>query len=425
MMNLGATSDVTLEGLASPARLSAASAREWIAALGLGAGILATQASAVTLTGTLVADDASATPKMYHAALLLAGVLVLFRGRIVRPRNELLLYFGVTIATTLAAYAVLEPRLAVVKLLIALYIAVVAGAVGRTLGRRVVLRACRAASIAFLLLVTVKNMQHVPGFVAYLANPIGHPDVPTLSGGGLNLEATWLALSSIFLIGTAVFVPYALVAAATSAVYASRAGIVVVGIAVLGALALAWGRHQAIRRGVPVSPPPSRTRRAIAVGFAVIAIVAMVGAASVVRQYGDPTYVARRFTSIGAEPGSLGRLTLWRGGLAVFAEYPFGVGAGNAVPTLRRVLGVDVPEDNLHNIYLQHAVETGVPGLVALLLFAAVAFRRLVATRFTDHLLLFAVAYLVVGVIQFTGVDALFWLVYGLQSGIAGDDLHG
>lgn len=425
-MNLGATPDVTMEGLGSPARWSVASVREWIAALLLGAAILATQANAVTVTGTLVADDASATPKMYHAALILAGVLVLFRGRVVRPRRELLLYFGVTIATTLAAYALLEPRIAVVKLLIAFYVAVVGAAIGRTLGPRVVLRACRAASLAFLVLVTVKNMQHVSGFVAYLANPIGHPDVPTLAGGGLNLEATWLALSSIFLIGTAMFVPYALLAAGTSALYASRAGIVVVGIAVVGAIALAWGRHRAIRRGL-LDPRqrPSRTRRALTVGFAVAAIVGMVVATSVVRRYGDPTYVARRFASIGEEPGSMGRLTLWRGGLAVFAQYPLGVGAGNAVPTLRHVLGVDVPEDNLHNIYLQHAVETGVPGLAVLLFFAAVAFRRLVAVRYTDQLLLFVVAYLVVGVIQFTGVDALFWLVYGLQSGIAGGEFHG
>jgi O-antigen ligase len=88
---------------------------------------------------------------------------------------------------------------------------------------------------------------------------------------------------------------------------------------------------------------------------------------------------------------------------------------------LRRVLGVAVPEDNLHNIYLQHAVETGLPGLAALLVFAIVAALRVVRSRFRDHLLLFVAAYLVAGVIQFTGVDAILWLVYGLQSGASGE----
>jgi hypothetical protein len=33
--------------------------------------------------------------------------------------------------------------------------------------------------------------------------------------------------------------------------------------------------------------------------------------------------------------------------------------------------------------------------------------------------LLFCAGYLVAGLIQFTGVDVMFWLAYGLQSGLA------
>ena len=91
----------------------------------------------------------------------------------------------------------------------------------------------------------------------------------------------------------------------------------------------------------------------------------------------------------------------------------------------RDVLGVDVPEDNLHNIYLQHAVETGIPGLLALLVLAVSVARRVFATRFRDHLLLFVAGYFVAGAIQFTGVDALLWLVYGLQSGVSSGEHNG
>jgi len=145
-------------------------------------------------------------------------------------------------------------------------------------------------------------------------------------------------------------------------------------------------------------------------------VVAVVRAA---RQVGDVTYVAQRFSAIGEDPGSVGRLVLWRGGLRVFEENPLGVGAGNAVPTIRRALGIDVPEDNLHNIYLQHAVESGIPGLAVLLLLVAMIARRVVRSRFRDQLLLFVAAYLVAGVIGFGGVDVIFWLAYGLQSGLA------
>ncbi len=154
--------------------------------------------------------------------------------------------------------------------------------------------------------------------------------------------------------------------------------------------------------------------------MAAIAFGALAAGVVAARRLGDATYVAQRFAAIGEEPGSLGRITLWKGGLKVFAEHPFGVGLGNAVPALRRTLGVDVPEDNLHNVYLQHAVETGLPGLTAFLVFAVMVALRVFRSRFKDPLLLFVAGYLVAGAIQFTGVDAMVWLVYGLQTGAPG-----
>ena len=195
MMNHSVTPDVTLQRLTSRDRTRLTSMREWIATITLAAVVLAAQANAFTLSGGLVADDAGVTPKLSHAGLIIASALSC--GRIARPRAELLLYFVVMITTTLMAYALLESRVAVLKLFIALYVAVIAGAMGRVAGPRVVLRACRAASVAFLLIITMKNAQHIPAFVAHLASPSGHPDVPSLSAGGLNIEATWLGLSSI------------------------------------------------------------------------------------------------------------------------------------------------------------------------------------------------------------------------------------
>lgn len=412
MMNLDVTAGVTLPRLTSSAR-----SRTWLATAALAAVILATLASAVTATGALVADDASATPKIYHALLIAAGLIVIARGRVPRPRVELVLYFGVMIAATLLAYFAYEPRVGAVKLLIALYIALVAASIGRVTSPATILRASRVAAVAFLLLVSVKNAQHVPAFVLYLASPLGHPDVPSLAGGGLNLEATWLALTSVFLIGTAVFVPFVLGAAATSALYASRAGIVVAALAACAALMHAWSARRLPHAAPAIARRPRVARRAVVYIAAAAAIGALVAGTVAVRRIGDATYVAQRFATIGEEPGSLGRLTLWRGGLTVFAEHPFGVGMGNAVPALRRSLGVDVPEDNLHNIYLQHAVEAGLPGLIALLTFGIMIAWRVVRSRWQDHLLLFVAGYLIAGMIQFTGVDAMLWLVYGLQSG--------
>lgn len=415
MMNLDGTADVTIPRLASPTRV-----RDWVVTAALASALLAALASALTVTLTLVADDAGATPKAYHVFILVAGVATLLRGRIARPRVELLLYFGVMIAATLLAYLVYEPRVAGLKLLIAFYSALVGASVARTVRPDLILRACRLAAIGFLAIVTAKNAQHVPEFIAYYARPFGHPDVPSLAGGGLNLEATWLALSSVFAIGTTLFVPIVVIAAVTSALYASRAGLVVAAMAVCAALAYAWGGRRLEAAENEALAASGRLRTFLTALFAVLALGAAGAALRTVQDYGATQYVAERFSTIGEEPGSLGRLTLWRGGLRVFAEHPLGVGSGNSVPVLKRVLGVDVPEDNLHNVYLQHAVEAGLPGLAALLVFSVMVLRRVVAARFRDQLLLFVAGYLVVGAIQFTGVDVMFWLVYGLQSGQAG-----
>ena len=412
----GVQTDVTLQDLTSHG-----AARAWIATAALAVTLFATMATAVTVTGDLVADIAEPTPKAYHALLVLAGLGVLARGKIARPRAELLVYFGVTIAATLLSYLVYEPRVAGIKLLIALYAALVGTSLGYVANRQIVLRACRVAGVAFAIVVTAKNVTHVPVFIAYLARPFAHPDVPSLAGGGLNLEATWLALSSFFMIGTALFVPVTLLAAATSALYASRVGVVIAVMATCAAVAHAWGMgwNKASSNRASTNRTRVNVRRIAALVFVGTSIGVVTAVVRVARQYGDAMYVAQRFSAIGEDPGSLGRLVLWRGGLRVFDENPLGVGVGNAVPTLRRVLGVDVPEENLHNIYLQHAVETGIPGLAALLLFAATIARRVVRSRFRDQLLLFVAAYLVAGLIQFSGVDVMFWLAYGLQSGLA------
>ena len=416
MTNPGIGTDITFPYVASRQP-----ARERVATAALAVTVLATLASSITVTGGLVADDAGPTPKAYHALLALAGLGLLARGRIARPRAELLLYFGVTIASTLLTYLIYKPQVAGIKLLIALYAALVGTSLGYFANRDIVLRACRFAAVAFAIAVTVKNVTHVPAFIAYLARPIGHPEVPSLAGGGLNIEATWLGLACFFMIGTVFFIPVTVLAAGTSALYSSRAGVVVAVMAIAAAVAYAWNRSRLNARTAGSSVNSTRVylRHVIVLLLAGMTLAVVAALVRTAKQYGEATYVAERFSTIGDEPGSLGRLVLWRGGLRVFEENPLGVGAGNAVPTLRRVLGVDVPEDNLHNIYLQHAVENGIPGLAALLLLATMIVRRVVRSRFSDQLLLFCAGYLVAGLIQFTGVDVMFWLAYGLQSGLA------
>jgi O-antigen ligase len=207
----------------------------------------------------------------------------------------------------------------------------------------------------------------------------------------------------VFLIGSRLFIPYMAGSAVICAAYASRAGFIVVSLVVLASIAgtLLQGGGGNVRRWMlPIA----------------VAALSVAGV-SLARGVEGADYIARRFESVGEDPGSTGRLTLWTGGAQVFTSHPLGVGLGNAVPQIERTIGAAVTEDNLHNQYLQHAVETGVQGLVAYLLLVGFAVRRLVLSRLRDPMLLYVGIYFLLAMLQFRGAEALLWFVYGLQHG--------
>jgi O-antigen ligase len=209
-------------------------------------------------------------------------------------------------------------------------------------------------------------------------------------------------MAGVFLIGSRLFIPYMAGSALVCAAYASRSGFIIVALVVAASVAGTLFRGGASGRKLLLP----------------VAIAAMaMGGVAMAKGVDGADYIARRFQSIGDDPGSTGRLTLWMGGVQVFQAHPFGVGLGNAVPQLERMIGANVTEDNLHNQYLQHLVETGVQGFVAYLLLVGFAVRRLYLSRLRDPLLLYVGIYFLLAMLQFRGAEALLWFVYGLQHG--------
>lgn len=385
--------------------------RGWLPYFAIAAMVLALSCAMVNVNGTIASPEDGFSLKLNHLVLAAIGLGILLRGRIARVRMEMVVYFGVTLTSSFLATFVFGVQ---TRPIITAVIMIFAGVSGATIGslitRERAIRALRLASAAFIVAVVIKAALNVDAFIRFYANPQGHPILNTFSVGGANLEATWVALATIFFIGSAWFLPYALLAAGISMLYASRVGVVIVVLALLiAAVRLAVSRREAgAARGNALK---------------MVAVLAVIGGLSVVAvaQYGDGlSYVAQRFQNIGDEPGSLGRLTLWRGGAAVFVRHPFGVGQGNALPALEHEIGATVPENNLHNLYLQHLVETGVPGLAVYLAFGFITWWRFARGRYQDPLLAYVLCYLVISSIQFSGGDPIVWFVWALQSGLEG-----
>jgi len=375
-------------------------------ALLTGALFLALNLQMLTFSGTLVVSESGGGPalKVYHAVFACVGLLVLLRGRLVRWRPEMVAYFVVIGTTTLIASLYFGAQFVLANTVFAAYAAVIGATVGRMAGAGPAIRMLRWTSVFVLALVLAKSVLFLPEIIRFLAAPNGHPLLPTFFGGGPNLEATWVGMSGVFLIGSRLFLPYMAASAAISVAYASRVGLIVVVLVMGGSIVGGWLRSGRKGRGGSL----------LLVG-GVLVLGAM--AISAAQDIDGANYIAQRFQNIGEDPGSTSRFTLWTGGAQVFTTYPFGVGIGNAVPFIERMTAMSITEDNVHNQYLQHLVDTGIQGLLVYLALVGLTWRRLLRSRLQDPMLLYVGIYFVLAMIQFRGAEALLWFVYGLQTG--------
>ena len=360
----------------------------------------------VSFKGQLAPPDERLGPalKAYHALFVALGALLLVRGRMVRWRPEMVAYFVVIGITTLVAALRFGPQTVTVNTAFAAYAATIGATVGLLAGATTALVALRWVSVFVLAAVLAKAVLFLPQILAFLAAPWGHPMIPTFYGGGPNLEATWVAMAGVFLIGSRAFIPYLAGSAAISVAYASRVGLIIVALVLMASMVGTLLRgHSA-----------GASRRWI---LPVVLCVITVAGVAAARGVTGADYIVRRFQSIGEDPGSTGRLTLWTGGVRVFSDHPFGVGIGNAIPFAERAISAGITEDNLHNQYLQHLVETGVQGFVVYLLLVGVTWRRMFASRLHDPMLLYVGIYFLLAALQFRGGEALAWFILGLQSG--------
>ena len=381
----------------------------WLPYFAIAAMLLASTCAMVKVTGAIAGAEDGSSLKINHLVLAAVGLGLLVRGRIARVRAEMVAYVVVTLTCSfLAMFAFGVQTRPIITACFMVFAGISGATIGTLIDRARAISALRVASACFMTAVIIKGIVYMPAFIAFFANPQGHPILPTFSVGGANLEATWLALAAIFFIGSAWFLPYAALALAISLLYASRVGVIILVLALLvgGLRSVAVTR---LRR-------PARSR-----AVRTVALLAVIGglAAGAVAEYGNGlSYLVQRFQSIGDEAGSLSRLVLWRGGVAVFVRHPFGVGQGNAISSLEREIATDVPENNLHNLYLQHLVETGLPGLAVFVAFGLVTWWRFARGRYQDLLLAYVLCYMAVATIQFSGGDPIVWFVWGLQNGL-------
>jgi O-antigen ligase len=202
---------------------------------------------------------------------------------------------------------------------------------------------------AFLVILLLRIVYYRQAILSFFADSWGgHPSIPSIFGGGVNLDASRPALFGVcvnrdlkgncFLVGSL----------GVAALCASRAGMV------LAVLALFY---------VYVVEPRDRGVLKKALIILLVAVAALIAVSAFAE------IILDRFFSIGDEAGSGGWLDMWQYPLATFLDAPIlGAGWGNAVKHVSMVSGVYFWEGNIHTFFLQVLPDFGIVGFVAYIL---------------------------------------------------------
>jgi hypothetical protein len=227
----------------------------------------------------------------------------------------------------------------------------------------------------------------------------GRPNILFYSAGGNNLEVTWLALSSVFFLTQYKFWPVAANSFLTSFMYASRVGMLLTGVATVYKL-------------FKVKPVVSF----LVVGVTAPLLIVLVSLSGIDFRSSE---VVERFMNIGdkQEYGSQSRMALWIAAIDALRVNPWGHGVGTGMEEVKDILQQTVHQNNVHNIYLQIAVDCGVQTLACFLILMFDIFRKWHRGGSNNPFGTFILLFLLPGLIEFTGQEAMMWMFVGIFYG--------
>ncbi|WP_211093325.1 O-antigen ligase family protein [Flammeovirga agarivorans] len=248
------------------------------------------------------------------------------------------------------------------------------------------------------IIIIIKNIVYVNEFIESFKQKMPHPYlVPYFYGGGSNLEASWYSMNVAFFSSSnwKKFYSYFFIALFLSFLYSTRAAIVILFVILFFRI---------------FTSNSSSIEKFLFTNLSIFSI--SIGLPYLLSK----TNIIQRFSDIGHDPGSLGRFKLWGNAFNVFqSSNGLGLGAGNAIFGVESYINENLPEDNLHNIYLQFIVDFGLVGILLFLIFIFfIIFKAFKNNKINDPLFIFSCTYLIGGMIQFRGPDTLFWFIVSI-----------
>lgn len=356
----------------------------------------------------------------YFVALLFVPYLLANLRRLKWPRWYLLAFFLFVLIWAL----VQMPRYGLSKSILhwafALYLFVMIPNAGHDFSKETWLGILEAGACIFVILHVINTVAHSQYFIELLegylngsGNGYFASRIPSLTRGGRNLDASWLALGALFVRGKkkGVYVTYVLL---FSFLASSRVGIIAIGVVIL------WSLFY--------DPMYRLTLRSLKwyllYAVAILAILICTGMAQGIlsrmgihlptpaQMFGMVTPEQAHMMAAGLPTTGLlsGRDAMWTLAPEAFADNPLGYGVGNALRVLRTGYGFTSYEDVMHNVFLQFALDEGIVGIVwfiAMVALFAVSQWKLRPRFLEKPIAVYFFIYLVLSLVQFHGGEAL------------------
>ena len=253
-----------------------------------------------------------------------------------------------------------------------------------------------------ITVVTINDISNYKVFSEYFYLKLNHPALETVIVGGVNLEATWLGILSVFFWDKWWrFLPLG-ISSAFSLLYASRCGMIA---DILVAMFFVYEK-------IPFEKAIKRIKRIFA--FTLLGIVGCAILLNSPSYSRDVLKIFSRITQIGRDVGSMGRIAMWKYAPNLIKTYPMGVGLGNCMKGLMKVSPILYEEDNMHCVILQMFCEIGVFGGIAYILVWGRFIKKNIYMVFKNPIIQALIIYFLLSFFQFGGGETIFFCILGI-----------
>ncbi len=340
--------------------------------------------------------------KISHLFVMGTLMMTLIKDKFIMEVKEWasLLFYVYAIVISALAYAIYQhPNMMIVNYIFTLIVICVSYKF-QNLRSEVILNTLQKAFLVILTFILVKNIIHYQVFIDFFKAPWGHPILPMIYGGGVNLESTWVALGSILFFSNKKKY-YAIVSFSflLAIIYSSRVGAILTILSVFFYLKSCYSSRKEV--------------------FWTIFLTFILGALLIVLFIDEIkalAFMIDRFSRFGGDNdgGTEGRMQMWVGILpALISNYFIGYGAGNSIFAITPFIKGTWGEDNIHLLYLQNFLEFGIVGG---LLYLFVLGKYIYDHWNSNGVLKYCMYLYFIGcLIQFRGAEPIVWFLFGLS----------